>query len=134
MLVTSKLVRWSLLLQEYDFAVEQRVGIANTNADYLRRYPLPSATNVPLPDWTKGEVLAPTTFFAMMVGTATSTDTVEVERDIWHDAEVLHFIQSHKYHNGLSIKARDRIYRRTKSYWWMGDGVMKLVQDRFLSY
>ena len=52
----------------------------------------------------------------MMVGAAPSTDVAEEERDIWDDAEVLHFIRMHKYPDGLSAKARDRIYRRAKSY------------------
>ena len=46
----------------------------------------------------------------MMVEAAPSTDVAEEERDIWDDAEVLHFIQTHKYPNGLSAKSRDRIY------------------------
>ena len=79
-------------------------------------------------DWTKGEVLAPVTFLALMVGAAPATDMTEEERDIWEDAEVLNFILTHKYHDRLSAKSRDRIYRRAKSYRWMGDGVMRLLQ------
>ena len=79
-------------------------------------------------DWTKGEVLAPVTCLALMVGAAPTTDVVEEERDIWEDTEVLNFILTHKYHDGLSAKSRDRIYRRAKSYRWMGDGVMRLLQ------
>ena len=52
----------------------------------------------------------------MMAGAAPSPDVVEEERDIWEDTEVLHFILTHKYHDGLSAKTRDRIYRRAKSY------------------
>ena len=37
--LTGKLARWSLLLQEYDFTVEHRKGIDNTNADCLSRCP-----------------------------------------------------------------------------------------------
>ena len=125
--LTGKLARWSLLLQEYDFTVEHRAGIASTNADCLSHYPLPSAADAPLLDWTKGEVLAPTTLLAQMAGATTPTGVSEEERDIWHDAKVLHFIQTHKYHNGLSAKMRDGIYRRAKSYRWMGDGVMKVL-------
>ena len=63
-----------------------------------------------------------------MVAAAPSTDVAEEERDIWEDAEVLNSILTHKYHDGLSAKTRDRIYRRAKSYRWMGDGVMRLSQ------
>ena len=64
-----------------------------------------------------------------MAGAAPSSDAAEEERDIWDDAEVLHFILTHKYQDGLSAKTRDRIYRRAKSYRWMGDGVMQVLQD-----
>ena len=63
----------------------------------------------------------------MMAGAAPSHDIAEEERDIWEDTEVLHFILTHKYHDGLSAKTRDRIYRRAESYRWMGDGVMRLL-------
>ena len=63
-----------------------------------------------------------------MAGTTTPTGVREEERDVWHDADVLYFIQTHKYHVGQSAKMRDRIYRRAKSYRWMGDGVMKVLQ------
>ena len=129
--LTGKLARWSLLLQEYDFEVEHRAGAANTNADCLSRYPLPSDADAPLLDWTKGEVLSPVTFLAFMAeatsATATATATAPEEKDIWSDVEVLRFIQTFKYGMGLSAKERDRVYRRAKAYRWLGDGVMKLL-------
>ena len=63
----------------------------------------------------------------MMVGAVPSIDVVEEERDIWEDTEVLNFILTHKYHDGLSAKSKDQIYRRAKSYLWMGDGGMRLL-------
>ena len=80
--LTGKLARWSLLLQEYDFQVEHRAGTANTNADCLSRYPLESTEDAPELDWSKGEVLVPANFLALMVGTAGSTTPVEGEKDI----------------------------------------------------
>ena len=65
--LTGKLARWSLLLQDYDFTVEHKAGVDNTNADCLSRYPLPSAADAPTLDWTKGEILASATFLAFMV-------------------------------------------------------------------
>ena len=38
---------------------------------------------------------------------------------------MLRFIQTHKYGSGLSAKERDRIYRRGKSYRWMGSSVFR---------
>ena len=37
--LTSKLARWALLLQEYEFEVVHRVGITNLDADGLSRNP-----------------------------------------------------------------------------------------------
>ena len=85
--------------------MEHRAGTANTNADCLNRYPLSSAANAPVLDWTKGEVLAPATFLALMVGAAPTTNVAEEERDIWEDTEVLNLILTHKYYDGLSAKS-----------------------------
>ena len=65
-------------------------------------------------------------FLALMVGAADSTAPKEGEKDIWHDEEVLRFLQTYKYGIGLSAKERDRVYRRARAYRWMADGVMKL--------
>ena len=123
--LTRKLARWSPLLQEYDFTVEHRKGVDNTNADCLSRYPLPSDAHAPLMDWSKGEIMAPAAFLALMANTEQAPP--EEEKHIWQDIPVLIFLQTHKYAKGLSVKARDRIYRRAKAYRWMADGVYKLL-------
>ena len=122
--LTGKLARWSLLLQEYDFTVEHRKGVDNTNADCLSRYPLPSDAEAPPMDWSKGEIMPAATFLAVMVGATTATPGEE-EKDIWRDEPVLRFIQTHKYGSGLSAKERDRIYRRARAYRWMGSSIFK---------
>ena len=68
--LTRKLARWSLLLQEYDFTVEHRKGVDNTNADCFSRYPLPSDAGAPLMDWSKGEIMQPASWLAFKVGVA----------------------------------------------------------------
>ena len=88
--LTGKLARWSLLLQEYDFTVEHRKGIENTNADCLSRYPLPSDARAPAMDWSKGEIMPVATFLAFMVGVPHATlggeaSVVVEEKDIWMD-------------------------------------------------
>ncbi len=45
--LTGQSARWVLLLQEYDFEVIHRPGLANGNADALSRLPLDAAQQVP---------------------------------------------------------------------------------------
>ena len=68
--------------------------------------------------------MQPASWLAVMVGVAPAA--AEEERDIWHDAAVLRFLQTHKYESGRSAKERDRIYRRAKAYRWTGESVLKL--------
>ena len=94
--LTGKLPRWSLLFKEYDFTVQHRKGVENTDADCLSRSPLPSDAGAPSMDGAKGEIMPVATFLAFMahqVAAAGGGSTVaEEERDIWRDAAVLHFI------------------------------------------
>ena len=76
--------------------------------------------------------MAPATFLAFMVGNAFPMQTGEEEKDIWNDVEVLRFLQTYKYGDGLSARERDRIYRRAKAYRWMGDSVFKLLPSKVM--
>ena len=118
------------MLQEYDFTVEHRKGVENTNADCLSRYPLPSDAGAPAMDWSKGEIMPVATFLAFMAGVTNNAaeggkPAAEEERDIRGDEAALHFIQTHKHGKGQSAQERDRVYRRAKAYRWMGDSVFK---------
>ena len=71
--------------------------------------------------------MAAATFLALMVGTNTLNPDAEKEKDIWEDGEVLHFLKTHQYTQGVSAKARDRVYRRAKAYRWMADSIFKIL-------
>ena len=94
--LTGKMARWSLLLQEYDFTVQHRAGVDNTNADCLSRFPLVSDQNALVLDWSRGEI-PPCQAMVALEGEAPSLR----KRDIWADKEVLHFIQTHQHTKGL---------------------------------
>ena len=103
------MARWSLLLQEYDFTLQHRAGVDNTNADCLNRFPLVSEENAPILDWSRGEI--PIYLTAMAAREATAPP--KKEKDIWEDKEVLHFIQTHLHIKGLTAQERDRKFVQT---------------------
>ena len=76
--LTGKMARWSLLLQEYDFGVQHRAGVDNTNADSLSRFPLVSAEYASILDWSRGEI---PTYLTVMAALGATTPTKE-EKDI----------------------------------------------------
>ena len=95
--LTEKMARWSLLLQEYDFTVQHRARVDNTNADCLSRFPLVLDKNAPILDWSRGEI-PPCQAMAALGEMA----PIREERDIWEEKEVLHFIQTHQHTKGLT--------------------------------
>ena len=64
----------------------------------------------------------------MMAGLAPSPLVDIGEEDIWEDTQVLIFLQTHKYGLGLSALSKDRIYRRARSYRWMGSDLFRFQQ------
>ena len=53
---------------------------------------------------------------------------VDKEKDIWHDIDVLQFLQTPKYSRGSNAMERDMIYRRTKGYQWQRSNIFKIMQ------
>ena len=86
--LTGKMARWSLQLQEYDFTVQHRAEVDNTNIDCLCRFPLVSEENAPILDWSRGEIPIYLTAMATLGAAAPPKE----EKDILGDKEVLHFI------------------------------------------
>ena len=82
---------------------------------------------MPMPtlNWERGEVLPAITCLALMAQPTADAIRAE-EKEMWEDVEVLRFLQTHQYGNGLSAFNKDRIYRRTKSSCWMGDNLFRL--------
>ena len=122
--LTDKMARWSLPLQEYDFTVQHRAGVDNTNADCLSRFPLVSKENAPIPDWSRGEI---PTYRTAMAARGVASPLSE-EKDIWVDKEVLYFIHTHQHSKGLTAQERDWIYKRARGYRWLGSNLFKLME------
>ena len=114
-MLTRKLARWSLLLQEYDFTVVHRAGTDKANADCLSRYPRTSTDQAPVLDWEKGEIMLAATCLALSAQSTIEPAKLE-DKEISSDVEVLNFLQTHQYGKGLSTLNKDWIYTRAKSY------------------
>ena len=92
-------------MARYDFTVQHRAGVDNTNAECITRFPLMSEESAPILNWSRGKI--PTYQTAMAAGAAAPS---REEKDIWGDKEVLQFIQTHQQSKGLSAQERDRVY------------------------
>lgn len=75
-----------------------------------------------------GTTRAQTLSFVMMGGEATSLLADATERDLWEDAQVLHSLHTHIHDSSLSARTRDRIYKRARSYRWMGSDLFKVMR------
>jgi hypothetical protein len=103
-----KLVRWALMLMEYDFKVVHRAGLDNMDADGLSRNPVPSQANATGARWhvEEGEDSLPgwhcSAFLCLLVMNGDTTGeatvaTVDVDdgkesggtKDIFEDVDVM---------------------------------------------
>jgi hypothetical protein len=107
-----KLVRWALMLMEYDFKVVHRAGLDNMDADGLSRNPVPSQANATGARWhvEEGEDSLPgwhcSAFLCLLVMNGDTTGeatvaTVDVDdgkesggtKDIFEDVDVMKYLK-----------------------------------------
>ena len=142
--LTSKLARWALLLQEYDFEVVHRAGITNMDADGLSRNPSPSDEDLTgarwhgdcdreaVPSWHAAAYL--TLFSGASVeipiqGSDDETDRPQAIADIWEDLPVLHKLQQGTFPLSISAMERDRIGHRITRFRWESGLLFRLWPD-----
>ncbi|OAE18498.1 hypothetical protein AXG93_163s1310 [Marchantia polymorpha subsp. ruderalis] len=154
--LTGKLARWALILQEYDFQVVHRPGVANLDADGLSRNPCTSQEDDTGARW-HGEVdeeMVPgwhaSAFMCWLRGASSSEDHLtsyssqrvdsqssdpEVEdggvdqRDVHDDALVLEFLRTSMVPGTVGAKERDRVLQRAKRYRLEGAHVLRVWED-----
>jgi len=129
--VTSKLARWALLIQEYDFEVVHRGGITNLDADGLSRNPSPSDEDLTgarwhgdcdreaVPGWHAAAYLtlmSGSTSQVLDQGLDEELDRTQVVGDVWEDLAVLHKLQQGSFPLAISAMERDRISHRVARF------------------
>jgi hypothetical protein len=144
--LTGKLVRWALILMEYDFKVVHRAGLVNMDADGLSRNPIPSQADATSARWhvEDGEDSLPgwhcSTFMCFLalhgdtVGEATVA-TVDADgdeesrgaKDIFEDEDVMLYLKAGK--TKATSKERNRVLQRAKRFVWEGTHLQTLWPD-----
>ena len=131
-----KLVRWALLLQEYDFEVVHQARIMNLDADGLSRNPSSSSKDLTgarwhgdcdreaVPGWHASAYLT-------LMSDATSevpiddqdeeSDKSLVVGDVWEDVTNLHKLQHRAFLTPISAMERDRVSHRVARFHWVND-------------
>jgi hypothetical protein len=136
--LTGKLARWALILQEYDFQVVHKLGVANLNANGLSRNPCTSQEDNTRARWhgKVDEEMVPSshasTFLCLlgvdynMEGHVTSYSSQMVDgqssdpkvgdgstshHDVHDDTLVLEFLWTSMVRGMVSAKERDRVLR-----------------------
>jgi hypothetical protein len=121
-----KLMRWALMLMEYNFKVVHRAGLVNMDADGLSRNPVPSQADATGSRWhvDDGEDSLPgwhcSTFLCLLVmhGDTTRDATVATvnedggkesggAKDIFEDVDVMKYLKEGEVKTTWSTKERD---------------------------
>jgi hypothetical protein len=154
--LTRKLTWWALILQEYDFQVLHRPGVANLDADGLNRNPCTSQEDDTKARW-HGEVdeemvlsWHASAFLCLlgvnfsMEGHVTSYSSQKVDgqssnpevgdgsighHDAHDDILVLEFLWTNMVLNMVSAKERNRVLQRFRRYRLEGTHILRVWED-----
>jgi hypothetical protein len=149
--LTRKLARWALILQEYDFQVVHKPGVANLDADGLSRNPCTSQEdNTQLvdeemvPGWHASTFLCLLGVDSSMEGHVTSYFSQRVDgqsldpevgdgsidhHDVHDDTLVLEFLRTSMVSGMVNAKERDRVLQRAKRYRLEGTHILRVWED-----
>jgi hypothetical protein len=114
---TSRLARWALILQEYEFKVIHRPGITHQNTDTMSQRPLITSEDFLEARQDFDQIPAihvsyASTYFALL-----QCDLVEHPIvDIWEDLHILRFLHHGEYFPQVTSTHQDRIQQWSKRY------------------
>jgi hypothetical protein len=126
--LTYKLVRWALILQEYEFKVIHRPGITHQNADTMSRRPL--TTFEDFSEARQDFDHIPTIHVSEASNYLALLQCNLVEHpimDIWEDLDTLRFLQHGEYLRQVTSSQRDHIQQRSKCYSWKDNHLVRCL-------
>ena len=107
----SRLVRWILLLQEFDCEIRDKKGSENLVADHLSRIPSDRESELTVSKCFPDEQL------------------YAVHPDLWH-ADILNSLVTGKIHEGWTKNGRDRFFHLVKFFIWNDPYLFKYYSDQ----
>ncbi|XP_027155977.1 uncharacterized protein LOC113756537 [Coffea eugenioides] len=108
-----RLIRWVLLLQEFDWEIKDRRGVDNSVADHLSRL-IRKEEAVPI-----SEVFPDEHLFYLK------------GKEPWY-ADIVNFLVSHKFPIGMSKSKRDKIVHDSRYYIWDEPYLWKIGSDQII--
>ncbi|XP_071921856.1 uncharacterized protein [Coffea arabica] len=108
-----RLIRWVLLLQEFDWEIKDRRGVDNSVADHLNRL-IREEEAVPI-----FEVFPDEHLFYLK------------GKEPWY-ADIVSFLVSHKFSIGMSKSKRDKIVHDSRYYIWDEPYLWKIGSDQII--
>jgi hypothetical protein len=108
--LTSKLVRWALILQEYEFKVSHQPSITHQNADTMSWRPFITSKDFSKAKQDFDQIPTLHVFYASNYLALLQCNLVEHPIvDIWEDLDTLKFLQHGEYPPQITSSHRDRI-------------------------
>jgi hypothetical protein len=108
--LTSKLARWALILQEYEFKLIHQPSITHQNMDTMLQKPFTTSKDFSEPKQNFDQILIVHVSYASSYLTLLQCNPVEHPiMDIWEDLDTLRFLQHGEYPPQVTLSHRDRI-------------------------
>jgi hypothetical protein len=126
--LTSKLARWTLIFQDYEFKVIHRPGITHQNADTMSRRPLTTFEDLLEVRQDFDQIPATHVSYASTYLALLQCNIIEQPIvDIWEDLDTMRFFQHGEYLPQVTSSQRDRIQQRSKRYSWRDNHLVRCL-------
>ncbi|XP_078170268.1 uncharacterized protein LOC144564543 [Carex rostrata] len=134
-----RLIRWILLLQEFDLEIRDKKGVENTVADHLSRLRLDdeSSADLPIDDSFPDEQLFSTSTLDHLDATRILHDETRMEvrvtrmsrySDPWY-ADIANYLASGFFPNTMTYQQRKKLKSDSRFYFWDEPFLFKLGVD-----